>query len=62
MDHAARHVLRNERAPLVLAELNAQIEAASRTALPSSPLGKASCYTLRLWDKLTRFLGYPSWS
>jgi transposase len=59
MDHAARHALRMERAPLVLAELKAQIEAASRAALPSSPLGKASAYTLRLWDKLTRFLDYP---
>jgi transposase len=59
MDHAARHALRMERAPLVLSELKAQIEAASRMALPSSPLGKASAYTLRLWDKLTRFLDYP---
>jgi transposase len=59
MDHAARHALRMERAPWVLAELKAQIETASRTALPSSPLGKASAYTLRLWDKLTRFLDYP---
>jgi len=59
MDHAARHALRMERAPSVLAKLKAQIEAASRTALPSSPLGKASAYTLRLWDKLTRFLDYP---
>jgi hypothetical protein len=59
MDHTARHMLRKERAPLVLAELKAQIEAASRTTLPSSPLGKASSYTLRLWDKLTRFLDYP---
>lgn len=59
MDHAARHALRMEQAPSVLAELKAQIEAASRTALPSSPLGKASSYTLRLWDKLTRFLNYP---
>jgi len=59
MDHAARHALRLERAPLVLRELKAQIEAASRTALPSSPLGKTSAYTLRLWDKLTRFLDYP---
>jgi len=58
MDHAARHMLRMERAPSVLSELKAQIEAASRTALPSSPLGKASSYTLRLWDKLTRFLDY----
>jgi transposase len=52
-------VLRMERAPSVLSELKAQIEAASRTALPSSPLGKAAAYTLRLWDKLTRFLDYP---
>ena len=59
LDHAARHALRMERAPLVLAELKAQIDTASRTALPSSPLGKASAYTLRLWDKLTRFLDYP---
>jgi len=48
MDHAARHALRMERAPLVLTELKAQIEAASRTTLPSSPLGKASAYALRL--------------
>jgi transposase len=59
MDHAARHALRIERAPLVLTELKTQIEAASRTVLPSSPLGKASAYTLRLWDRLTRFLNYP---
>ena len=41
------------------ARIVAQIEAASRTALPSSPLGKAASCTLRLWDKLTRFLDYP---
>src|SRR5438105_1477979 len=46
MNFAARHALRMERAPSVLSELKAQIEAASRTALPSSPLGKASSYTL----------------
>ena len=59
LNHATRHALRGERAPLVLAELHAQIESASRTVLPSSPLGKACSYTLRLWDKLTRFLDYP---
>ena len=58
MNFAARHALRMERAPSVLSQLKAQIEAASRTALPSSPLGKASSYTLRLWHKLTRFLDY----
>src|SRR5664280_2176026 len=59
MDHSRRHALRMERAPSVLGEIKAQIEAASRTALPSSPLGKACSYTLRLWHKLTRFLDYP---
>src|SRR5258708_19445173 len=59
MNFAARHALRMERAPSVLSELKAQIEAASRTALPSSPLGKASSYTLRLCHKLTPFLDYP---
>jgi Transposase IS66 family len=58
MNFAARHALRMERAPSVLSELKAQIEAASRTALPSSPLGKAAAYTLRLWHKFTRFLDY----
>jgi hypothetical protein len=47
MDHTARHALRAERVPLVLAELKTQIEAASRTALPSSPVGKASSYPRR---------------
>jgi transposase len=37
MNFTARHALRMERAPSVLSELKAQIEAASRTALPSSP-------------------------
>jgi transposase len=59
MDHAGRHALRMKQAPPLLDEIRAQIEAASRTALPSSPLGKACSYTLRLWDKLTRFLDYP---
>jgi transposase len=59
MDHARRYALRRQLAPSVLEVLKAQIEAASTTALPSSPLGKACSYTLRLWDKLTRFLDYP---
>ena len=59
MDHAARHALRMKEAPAVLEVLKLQIETASRTALPSSPLGKACSYTLRLWGKLTRFLDYP---
>jgi hypothetical protein len=47
MDHATRHALRIEPAPAVLAELKSQIEAGSRTTLPSSPPGKAAAYTLR---------------
>jgi transposase len=59
LDPAARHALRMQQAPSVLAELKAQIDAANRSALPSSPLGKAASSTLRLWDRLTRFLDYP---
>ena len=59
MDHARRHALRMERAWLVLTEIKAQIERAGREALPSSPLGRACSYTLRLWDKLMRFLAHP---
>jgi hypothetical protein len=55
---AAIFEFRMEQAPSVLSELKAQIEAASRTALPSSPFGKASFYTFRLWHKLTRILDY----
>ena len=62
MDHTARHMLRKERAPLVLAELKAQIEAASRTTLPSSPLGKASSYTLRLWTNSRASSTIQSWN
>ncbi len=59
MDHAGRSALRRQLAPSVLEVLKAQLEAAGATALPSSPLGKACSYTLRLWHKLTRFLDYP---
>jgi transposase len=59
MDHARRHALRMALAPPVLGDLKARMEAASVTALPSSPLGKACSYTLRLWSKLTRFLDCP---
>ncbi len=62
MDHARRHALRMERAPLVLIEIKAQIEAAGRAALPSSPLGRACSYTLRLWDKLIPSSPIQSWN
>ena len=59
MDHARRHALRMQLTPSVLRDLKVQIEAGSSAALPSSPLGRACSYSLRLWDKLTRFLNYP---
>jgi transposase len=58
-DHAARHVLRQERAKPLLDLLKPQIEAAGAGTLPSSALGKAVTYTLALWPKLRRFLEHP---
>ena len=59
MDHAQRHLLRQERAPALLDELRQQILAAQMKVLPKSIAGKAARYTLALWDKLTIFLQYP---
>lgn len=59
LDHAARHILRREKVPALLAEIKAEITTAHATALPASALGKAANYTLALWRKLTRFLEYP---
>lgn len=59
LDHSARHTLRSNKAPALLAEIKAEITAAQATALPASALGKACNYTLALWRKLTRFLEYP---
>ena len=56
-----RHALRQERAPAILAELHALLFAmqASGTILPKSIAGNAITYTLKRWEKLTRFLEYP---
>jgi transposase len=59
MDHAARHRLRQEKAPPLLAHIREHILATSKTVLPKSAVGKACSYTLALWKKLTRFLEYP---
>jgi transposase len=56
LDHAARHVLRLERAQPLVAVMRAEAEAARDSSLPSSALGKAANYTLLQWPKLTRFL------
>jgi hypothetical protein len=59
MDHAQRHLLRQERAPRVLERLRASLVALQKAALPKSLAGQAANYTLSLWSKLTRFLDYP---
>lgn len=59
LDHAARQVLRTERARPLLEQIRRQVEAARASALPASALGKAAKYTLTLWSKLTRFLDHP---
>ena len=55
----ARHELRRQKAPPLLEQLKAGIEAARAGALPQSALAKACNYTLTLWGRLTRFLEYP---
>jgi transposase len=55
-DHAARHVLRLERAQPLVAIIHGEVEAARNASLPSSALGKAANYALLQWGKLTRFL------
>lgn len=59
MDHAARHVLRQQEAPPLLDKIQAQILALSKNVLPKSAAGEACAYTIRLWKKLTCFLEYP---
>jgi hypothetical protein len=49
MDHAARHLLRQEKAPPLLDQIREHILAMSKTALPRSAAGKACSYTLTLW-------------
>ncbi len=59
LDHAARHRLRQEKAPSVLNEIRGHILATRQTVLPGSKAGQACKYTLTLWEKLTRFLEHP---
>ena len=56
LDHAARHVLRLERARPLVEVIHGEVEAARDACLPSSALGKAAHYALSQWKKLTRFL------
>ena len=59
MDHAARHLLRQQKAPPLLGQIREHILAVSKTVLPRSKAGQACNYTLTLWKKLTLFLDYP---
>ena len=59
MDQAARHLLRQEKAPPLLAKIREHILATSKTLLPRSKAGQACNYTLALWKKLTCFLDHP---
>ena len=59
LEHAARHALRQQKAPELLERIRRQLESCEREALPASALGKACRYTLALWTKLTRFLEHP---
>ena len=59
LSQQARHELRLQKAPPLLEQIKAGIEAARAAALPQSALAKACHYTLTLWGRLTRFLDYP---
>jgi transposase len=59
MDHAARHRLRQEKAPPLLDQIREHVLATSKAVLPRSAAGKACSYTLALWKKLTCFLDHP---
>jgi transposase len=59
MNHAARHLLRQEKAPPLLDQIREHILATSKTVLPRSKAGQACHYTLALWKKLTLFLDHP---
>jgi hypothetical protein len=59
MDHAARHVLRQQMAPPLLDEIREHILTTNKAVLPRSKACLASGYTLSFWKKLSRFLDYP---
>jgi transposase len=59
LNHTARHRMRLQKAPALLADIRTEVLAIQKDALPKSAAGKAANYTLALWNKLTRFLEYP---
>ena len=54
-----RHALRSEESRPILERIKVSIEAAQIGALPQSARTKAREYTLKLWNRLTRFLVHP---
>ena len=55
----ARQALRNEESKPILERIKVSIEAARIGGLPQSARTKACEYTLKLWNRLTRFLDHP---
>jgi transposase len=58
MDHAARHALRHEKAPPLLARIRTHLLEVGKTVLPKSAAGEGCTYTLGIWERLIRFLDY----
>jgi transposase len=56
---ADRDALRQERAPVLLAELQSLLLKMKGRVLPKSAEGRAVSYTLTRWEKLTRFMQHP---
>ena len=54
-----RHQLRGEKSAPLLASLHEELKKLQYQVLPTSALGRAAAYTLRLWPKLIRFLDHP---
>ena len=54
-----RHALRQERAPALISELHELLEKMQARLLPRSAAGIAVAYSLKRWQKLTRFLEHP---
>jgi transposase len=56
---ADRDALRQERAPVLLTELQSLLLKMKGRVLPKSAEGRAVSYTLTRWEKLTRFMQHP---
>ena len=54
-----RHALRQQRAPALISELHELLEKMQARLLPKSAAGIAVAYSLKRWQKLTRFLEHP---